>query len=80
MMDWKEYITVDEDILAGKPIIKETRLSLELIFERLANGWTEAEILENYPNLNRESMQAVYSYAYECMKDGLLFMGREQRA
>lgn len=80
MIDWREYITTDEAILNGKPIIKETRLSVEFILERLANGWTEAEILENYPNLKIESIRAVYSYTYDCMKDGLLFLRQEQRA
>ena len=80
MLDWREYITTDEAILNGKPIIKETRLSVEFILERLANGWTEAEILENYPNLKIESIRAVHAYTYNCMKDGLLFLRKEQRA
>lgn len=80
MIDWKEHITSDKDILAGKPIIIGTRLSVEFILERLASGWTEKEILENYPKLSPESIKAVYSYAYECMKDGLLFINKEQRA
>lgn len=78
--DWREHITTDPEILNGKPIIKETRLSVEFILERLANGWTEAEILENYPNLKIASIRAVYAYAYDCMKDGLLFIRQEQKA
>lgn len=80
MIDWKEYITTDENILVGKPIIKETRLSVEFILERLANGWTEEEILENYPRLSKEAIQAIYAYTYECMRDGLLLVRKEQRA
>jgi uncharacterized protein (DUF433 family) len=80
MIDWKEYITTDENILAGKPIIKDTRLSVEFILERLANGWGEEDILENYPRLSKEAIQAIYAYTYECMRDGLLLVRKEQRA
>jgi len=80
MVNWQEYITSNKDILQGKPIIKNTRLSVEFIIERLANGWTEKEILENYPNLTQDSLKAIYSYVYDCMKDGLLFMPTEIRA
>jgi uncharacterized protein (DUF433 family) len=80
MIDWKEYITTDENILAGKPIIKDTRLSVEFILERLANGWAEEDILENYPRLSKEAIQAIYAYTYECMRDGLLLVRKEQRA
>jgi len=37
--DWKERIVVDSDILAGKPVVKGTRISVEFILELLANGW-----------------------------------------
>jgi uncharacterized protein (DUF433 family) len=80
MIDWKEYITTDENVLAGKPIIKDTRLSVEFILERLANGWAEEDILENYPRLSKEAIQAIYAYTYECMRDGLLLVRKEQRA
>jgi uncharacterized protein (DUF433 family) len=63
-----------------KPIIKDTRLSVEFILERLANGWAEEDILENYPRLSKEAIQAIYAYTYECMRDGLLLVRKEQRA
>lgn len=46
---------------------------MEFILERLADGWTEQEILENYPRLAKDALQAVFAYAYECMKDGMLY-------
>ena len=73
MRNWQEHIVTDPKILLGKPIIKDTRISVEFILERLATGWTEAEILENYPRLSKESIKAVFAYSLECMKDGLLF-------
>jgi uncharacterized protein (DUF433 family) len=59
--DWKSRITVDPEILAGKPIIKGTRIPVELILDLLANGWTTEEILENYPQLKKEDITAALS-------------------
>ena len=72
-MNWQERIVSDKAVLLGKPTIKDTRISVEFILERFANGWTESQILENYPHLTREDLQAVFSYAAESLKDGLLF-------
>lgn len=73
MLDWRDHIHSDKAILLGKPVIKGTRLSVEFIIERLASGWTEEQVLENYPRLTKESLQAVFAYVYDSMKDGLLF-------
>ena len=72
-MNWKEYIVSDKEVLLGKPTVKGTRISVEHIIEVLAQGWSYAQILENYPRLTNESLQAVFSYQQECMNDGLLF-------
>ncbi len=72
-MKWQDRIISDENVLVGKPIIKGTRLSVEFILDRLADGWTETQLLENYPRLSNEDLRAVFSYTAECMKDGLLF-------
>ena len=71
-MDWRKHITTDKNILVGKPVVKGTRISVEFIVERLASGWNEEQILENYPSLKREDLQAVFSYINESMKDGLI--------
>ena len=65
MIDWQDHIEVNPKILVGKPVIKGTRLSVEFIVERLASGWSEAEILENYPRLTKEGLQAIYAYKRE---------------
>ena len=67
--DWRNRITVNPKILAGKPIIKGTRISVELILDLLANGWTTEQILENYPQLKREDITAVLKYATEILKE-----------
>jgi len=72
-MKWEDYIISDKDILLGKPTIKGTRIAVEHIVGLLAQGWSEGQILENYPRLTKESLQAVFSYLKECLHDGLLF-------
>lgn len=72
-MKWQEFIVSDENVLLGKPTIKGTRISVEHIVALLAQGWTETEILENYPRLTRDSLLAVFTYIQEGLRDGLLF-------
>lgn len=71
-MKLNEYIVADEAVLLGKPTIKGTRLSVEHIIGLLAMGWSGEQLLENYPRLSREALQAVFLYVQECLKDGLL--------
>jgi len=59
--------------LLGKPTIKGTRISVELVVGLLAQGWTENQILQNYPRLTKESLQAIFAYIQDCIHDGLLF-------
>ena len=61
-MNWQDRIVSDKAVLLGKPTIKDTRISVEFILERFANGWTETQILENYPRLTREDLQAVSKF------------------
>jgi uncharacterized protein (DUF433 family) len=62
-MSWQERIVIDPNILVGKPVVKGTRLAVEFIIDLLAQGWSEAEILKNYPGLTREDIRACLSYA-----------------
>ena len=80
MVNWQDYIVSDQKVLLGKPVIKGTRISVEFVLERLADGWTEEQILENYPRLNKDSIKAIFAYTYDCMKDGLLYMKTRNRA
>ncbi len=58
-----ERIIVDTEVLAGKPVIRGTRLAVELILELLAAGQSESQLLANYPGLTREDILACLSYA-----------------
>lgn len=61
-MNWENYIHSDPDILVGKPVIKGTRLSVEFILGLFSTGWTEKQILENYPTLTPDSLRAMFSF------------------
>lgn len=60
-MNWKDHITSDAGILSGKPAIKGTRISVELILELFSKGWTEEQILESYPSLSVTPLHAAVS-------------------
>lgn len=57
-------ITFNKNVLAGKPIIRDLRISVAMILELLAKGATNEEILEDYPQLEPEDIQAALFYAY----------------
>ena len=61
--DWKERIVVDPKVLAGKPVIKGTRLSVEFILGLPANDWTIQRLLDEYPQLKQEDIIACLKYA-----------------
>ena len=67
-MSWRERIVLDPAILTGKPVVRGTRLSVEFIVGLLAQGWSEADILRNYPGFTREDIAACLSYAAESLQ------------
>jgi uncharacterized protein (DUF433 family) len=67
--DWRLYIHADPDILAGKPVIKGTRLAVEFVLELFAAGWSMEAILESYPSLTPEALQAVFAYSAEVTRE-----------
>jgi len=68
-MTWQDRITADPAVLVGKPVIKGTRLAVEFIVGLLAQGWSEAEVLRNYPGITREDILACLAYAQERLKE-----------
>lgn len=71
--DWRRRITIDPTILAGKPLIKGTRIAVEFVLELLANGWAEKAITENYPQLKKEDIQAALRYATDILKEEMVY-------
>ena len=68
VMNWQERIIIDPEILVGKPLVKGSRLAVEFIIDLLAKGWSEDEILRNYPGLSQEDIRACLSYASEILR------------
>jgi len=62
-MPLSERIVVDPEILAGKPVIRGTRLAVEFILEILASGRSERDLLSDYPGLTHDDILACLSYA-----------------
>lgn len=62
-MDYTKYITIDKSIRFGRPIIIGTRISVADVLDWLAAGMTAADIIENYPSLSKEQIQACLKYA-----------------
>lgn len=72
-MDWRERIVVSQEILAGKPIIKGTRLAVQFIVSLLVQGWTKEDLLRNYPGLTEEDIEACLAYTSEVLKDAEVY-------
>lgn len=64
-MDYRERITSDPKVMLGKPIIKGTRITVELILKKMAEGSSKDEILLMYPHIKKEDLNAVFDYASE---------------
>lgn len=65
---WREWIVSDPDVMLGKPVIKGTRITVELILEKLAAGETIEDILAAHPHLSREAVQAAIAYAADVLR------------
>ncbi len=68
-MEWRERIVSNPEILVGKPTIKGTRISVELILGWLAVGWSFEDLLESYPHITREDILAAIAFAAEMLRD-----------
>jgi uncharacterized protein (DUF433 family) len=61
-------ITLDRQVLAGKPVVRGTRLSVDFIVGLLGQGWSEADVIANYPGIERDDILACLQYASETMQ------------
>lgn len=64
---WKTRVVSNPDILAGKPSISGTRISVELLLDCLASGWGVEEIIESYPNITQEDVTAALAFAADVL-------------
>jgi uncharacterized protein (DUF433 family) len=70
-MNWREHIETNPEVMGGKPVIRDTRITVEIILDWFVAGWSEAEIFENYPRLTPEALRAVFAFAREVVADQL---------
>ncbi len=68
MESWYDRIAIDSKILVGKPVIKGTRIAVELVIDLLARGYTRDQILEQYDHLTAADVQACLAYASETLR------------
>ena len=73
-MNWRDYVMVDPDVCHGKACIKGTRIMVSVILDNLAAGLTAEEIVQSYPSLNREAVQAAILYAAELARERVVAM------
>lgn len=73
-INWRDYIISDPAVLAGKPILKGTRLSVEFVLDLLAAGWEQHALHENYPNLTGERIRAVLAYAADTFREERFYL------
>lgn len=67
-MDWRTRIVADPEVLVGKPVIKGTRISVELVMDLLAAGYTPEQIIQQYDHLTADDIRACLAYAKEVIR------------
>ena len=67
MKKYKDLIEENHKILLGKPVLKGTRISVEIILRKLSQGATKADLKEMYPNITEEQINACFEYAADLM-------------
>lgn len=67
-MGWRDRIELNPKVLVGKPVVRGTRLAVELILDMIASGVSEADMLANHPRLTHDDILACVAYAAEALK------------
>jgi len=69
MADDLERISLDREVMGGKPVIKGTRIPVYLILELLASGMSELDVMKEYPSLKRKDIRASLAYASRILRE-----------
>jgi uncharacterized protein (DUF433 family) len=72
-MNFEELIISDPNIMMGKPVIAGTRLTVEMILEKLAAGETIEQLLESHPRLTLSAIQSVFAYAAMTLRSDVIY-------
>ena len=67
-------IEINPAVMLGKPVIRDTRITVELILRKLSEGASEADLLDAYPRLTRADIQAALAYAAESLSHETIFL------
>jgi uncharacterized protein (DUF433 family) len=73
MKTWREWIVSNPSVMMGKPVIVGTRITVELILEKLAAGETVDDLLTAHPRLTREAIQAALAFAAEALRADVVY-------
>lgn len=73
-MNWQDRITIDPQILVGKPIVRGTRIAVEFVVDLLGQGWTSEQILREFDHLTAEDIQACLAYASDVLKSERVYL------
>jgi len=76
----EELIEVNPNIMVGKPVIKGTRITVEIVLEKLASGESVDDILRSYPHLSREQILACLEFAYKSLSVDFIFPAAPEHA
>lgn len=79
VVNWRDRIVCNPDILLGKPTRKGTRLSVAFIVKRLADGWSDKMLYDNYPRLTSDDLQAIFGYAANPIKKEFAITKRNRK-
>ena len=79
-MNWKDRISVDPAICHGQACIKGTRVMVSVVLDNLAANVGQEEILENYPTLTKEDIQAAVAYAAELARERVIILPEKAAA
>ena len=67
-MDWHDRIAIDAGVLGGKPVVRGTRITVELIVDLLGQAWTLEQLVEEYPGVTPDDVRACLRYASEILR------------
>jgi uncharacterized protein (DUF433 family) len=71
-MNWRDHISVNSQVCHGSACIKGTRIMVSVILDNLAAGMTTDEIINSYPSLNENAVQAAIAYAADLSKERII--------
>ena len=73
MTNWRTHIESNPKIMLGKPVIKNTRIPVDLLLEKLGNGETMNDLIEAYPSITQDDIYAALAFASEAIKNEIVY-------